>query len=152
MRKFVTTAALAVAVAGVAGCGGGGSQDSPTDTAKAFLAAVKTNNATNICKYIHVSNTSSGGCVDLLSQALAGGKFSGSASVGNAATSGNEALVVTVGTFSFAGQSLSNSDPNAGLPSNGESFAQAYAAAGDNPKSPDLTLQKFGDKWYVVMH
>ncbi len=156
MRKITVAAvSAALGVVGIAGCGGGSSassgSQSPVDVAKAFVAAVQTNNASDICKYINWTNTSSGGCVDNFSQALQDpkGKFSGNIAVGNSASSGNQAIVVTTGSFSFLGQSISNSDPNVGLPKNGQSFAQAYAAVSNNPNSPDLQLTKVNGKWLL---
>jgi hypothetical protein len=151
MRKVMCGVVAAGAVVALAGCGGGSSAE---DTAKAFATAVKTNNASNICKYIHWTNTSSGGCVDNLSQALASpqGRFSGTLSIGNVVTSGNQALAVSVGNFSFAGQHLTNTNANAGLPANGVTFAQAYANASDNPTSPDIQLVKVDNKWLVSLN
>ncbi|HVV77669.1 MAG TPA: hypothetical protein VHC43_16740 [Mycobacteriales bacterium] len=161
MRKSLVSCALAVTAAvGAAGCGGSSSggapaakanpQADPKATVTAFIAALKSGDIGSVCNYVQMPSGVSGSCPDLLGQALAGrGAFSGNAAVGNDAVSGNEALVVTTGSFSAFGTAVKNSDPNAGLPSGGTSFAAAYSAAQADPKSPDVCLLKVGSDWFV---
>ncbi|HWC35428.1 MAG TPA: hypothetical protein VG650_11460 [Mycobacteriales bacterium] len=156
MRKLMVCCALAATAGGLAACGGSSSggapanpQSDPKTTASAFIAALKTGDIAKICTYVSIPSKA-GSCPDLLGQALAGrGAFSGDAAVGNDAVSGNEALVVTTGSFSVLGSSVSNSDPNAGLPSGGTSFAAAYSAAQQDSSSPDLAMVKVGSDWFV---
>mgnify|MGYP001602860865 CR=1 FL=1 len=158
MRKTLICCALAVTAAvGVAGCGGSSSggapanpQSDPKTTATAFIAALKSGDVNEVCKYVQVP-PSQGTCADGLGPALQQDPFSGDATVVNDAVSGDKALVVTTGTFSVLGVSISNTDSNAGLPSGGSSFDDAYAAAQGNPKSPDLALVKVGDNWMIVL-
>jgi hypothetical protein len=155
MRRLLACCVLAAAAAGVAGCGGGSSgggapanpQSDPKTTAAAFIAALKTGDVSTVCKYVKFPSTVTGSCPDLIGQAMLGG-FTGTATVGNDAISGDRALVSTTGTFSVIGQRVSNTDPNAGLPSGSTTFAQAFATAQGSASSPDLTLVRVNGLWY----
>jgi hypothetical protein len=161
MYKTMTVAALGAAAAlSLAACGGsngstssGGSTNplgTPKSAATAYLASLSSNDAATICKYVHVSNTSDGGCVDLLSQGLASkaGDFSGTISAGNSAQQGTQAIVVAVGNAKFLDTPINNTDPNAGLPSGSTTFAQAYQAAAQ-PSAPDIQMIEVSGSWYA---
>lgn len=149
---FVVTAALAA----LTGCGGGsGGSSSAEAAAKAsatsFIAALRTKNAANICKYVSIPANASVTCVDGITQELHAGGLTGNPTVATAVVSGNHALVVATGKFCLAATCISNTDPNADLPTGGTTFDQAYAAVQKDPKSPDLNLVKSGSTWLVAV-
>jgi hypothetical protein len=136
---------------------GGGSSNSPTDTVNGFIQAVLANNGKAVCSYFLPADQAT---CDASASAFHGASGHGQAV--SQSIQGTEALVAATGQlcapFISGGSSstggsdcASNSDASIGMPGNGVSFDQAYAAAlneSSNALSP-VALEEVNGKWYL---
>jgi hypothetical protein len=131
----------------------GGSGNSPESTVTGLIQAVTTNNGAAFCTFVPPSELSQ---CQSSEATLTGG--SGHGQVVSQVVQGNEALVAVTGQLcapylatSTGSDCASNSDPTAGMPGNGVTFDQAYAAAsssGFTALSP-VALEQINGKWYI---
>ncbi len=128
--------------------GGGG--NSPTSTVNGFISAVLANNGAQVCTFPVPSSQAV--CVSHESSFTGA---TGSGTVVNQVVQGNEALVAVTGELcapfiTTSNNCESNSSASTGMPGNGVSFDQAYAAAvaANNSISP-VPLQQINGKWYI---
>jgi hypothetical protein len=160
-KRTLTIAGAAVAVVVViiviVVAVGGGSGNQPTDTVNGFIQASLSNNGRAVCSYFLPADQAA---CDASASALKGA--SGSVKSDSQVIQGNEALVsvtgricapyISGGSSSTGGTDCaSNSDPSTGMPGNGVSFDQAYAAAtseSNNSLSP-VPLELVNGKWYL---
>jgi hypothetical protein len=160
-KRTLTIAGAAVAVVVViiviVVAVGGGSGNQPTDTVNGFIQASLSNNGRAVCSYFLPADQAA---CDAEASALKGA--SGSVQSDSQVIQGNEALVSVTGRIcapyisggsssSGGAHCASNSDPSTGMPGNGVSFDQAYAAAiseSNNSLSP-VPLEQVNGKWYL---
>jgi hypothetical protein len=119
--------------------GGGG-----TATVNSFISALLANNGTQVCSLVVPAQQSS--CT---ASQFTG--ITGHAQVVNQVIQGSEALVAVTGQYCVNGQCISNSDPTTGMPVNGVSFAQAFAAAtsSSNTSLSPAALDQVNGTWYL---
>lgn len=134
---------------------GGGSGNSPTATVNGFIQAVLSNNGKAVCSYFLPADQAA---CDNEASAFKGASGNGQAV--SQAIQGNEALVSITGQIcapyitggsGSSGDCGSNSDASTGMPGNGVTFDQAYAAAvssSNNGLSP-VPLEEVNGKWYL---
>ena len=128
MRCSATRVSVGIFVvaAVLSACGGGGAASPGTVVSEAFSDVVS-GNLTGLCNYVLPSNQRS--CRTAAASAGSGNTGSGSISVTNVETQGNEALVSITGRACVSGQCSSNEDASLGMPSSKVSFSTAFAAA-----------------------
>ena len=133
---------------------GGGSGNSPTATVKGFIQAVLSNNGKAVCTYFLPADQA---------QCNQGSSIfhgaSGNAQIQSSVTQGNEALVAVTGQLcapfvsggSGTNDCASNSSATAGMPGNGVSFAQAFAASQNesNTTLSPVPCEEVNGKWYL---
>jgi hypothetical protein len=160
-KRTLTIAGAAVAVVVViiviVVAVGGGSGNQPTDTVNGFIQATLSNNGKAVCSYFLPADQAA---CDASDSALKGA--SGSVQTDSQVIQGDEALVsvtgrvcapyISGGSSSSGGSNCaSNTDASTGMPGNGVSFDQAYAAAiseSNNSLSP-VPLEEVNGKWYL---
>ncbi len=122
--------------------GGGGS--SPTATVNSFINDLVNNNGTALCQLVVPSLQS-----ECTPSGVTGN--SGHAQAVNQVIQGDEALVSVTGQYCSNGECSTLSDPTQGMPGNGVTFDEAFAAAtaADAPLSP-AALEQVNGTWYVV--
>lgn len=153
-RQLRSAAGLAgMALVTVTACGGGSgaSNSSPKGAVIGLLQGFKDKKAAEVCKYTYAGpSVTTQQCITQVAAALKTGSFTGSYKIGNVSVSGDKALVAVTGKFSFLGQTIDNSDPNAGLPSGSTTFTDAYGQANESSdNSPTVPLVKINGKWLV---
>lgn len=129
------------AVSGVAA-----GHSSPSGAVAGFLNASAAGQLAAACAF--VTPPEQPVCPDLLAQAPV--TVQGAAvRIGNTDINGSQALVVPLGTVCLSGGCLTNTDPNAGLPAAGTSFADAYARGAGSANDPDIDCVLVAGSWYV---
>jgi hypothetical protein len=133
---------------------GGGSGNSPTATVNGFIQAALANNGKAVCSYFPPADQA---------ECNAGSSIfhnaTGSAQVDSSVTQGTEALVSVTGRIcapfisgsSGGSDCASNSNASAGMPGNGVSFDQAFAASQNesNTTLSPVPVEELNGKWYL---
>jgi hypothetical protein len=133
---------------------GGGSGNSPTATVNGFIQAALANNGKAVCSYFPPADQAECNAGSSVFHSA-----TGSAQVNSSVTQGTEALVSVTGKIcapfisgsSGGSDCASNSNASAGMPGNGVSFDQAFAASQNesNTTLSPVPVEELNGKWYL---